>query len=155
MSFLRKLFVFFTIIFVLFVGANIYVANKSQTFKTLHQPFVNTFMQDLSQTWRLQDIQSRVDDAFLEKASTDEGKAYLDQFSTLGLFQEMQEVEMGKYYSGSKGTMGEFIFKAKFERELVLARVTINALDGNVQVLGITINSMDEKGHPIDFKPIN
>ena len=62
---------------------------------------------------------------------------------------------MGKYYSGSKGTMGEFIFKAKFERELVLARVTINVLDGDVQVLGITINSMDEKGHPIDFKPIN
>lgn len=155
MSFPKKLLVWTAIIIVIFIGANFYISQQADVFKEKHQAFVHSFMQDLSTSWRLDDVKARLSADFLEMASSEEGQAYLTKFSTLGRFLNMQEVEMGKYFSGFDGTKGEFIFKAQFERALVLAKVTVNERPGDIKVLGITINSLDAEGYQTEFKPIN
>ena len=151
MTLMKKLMVGGTAFFVLIVAAGIYISQQTMEFKKFHEHIVYEFMPELTASWNLADVESRVSPEFLEQASSEEGRAYLQQFSVLGPVQNIGEVAVGKYFSGSDGAFGEFIFKAQFVPAQVLVKLTLHEKDGEVWVQGITINSLDAEGKQTDF----
>lgn len=151
MNLKTKLMVGATALFVLIVAAGIYISQQSEEFKSYHEPFVRNFMSELTVTWELADVKHHLSEKFLEQADTEEGRAYLNQFSSLGPVRRIQEIEMGKYFSGSEGTLGEFIFQAEFDRRKVLVRLTLHEQSGEVKVQGLTINNLDDEGQHSEF----
>lgn len=151
MTRMKKLLIGATVLFVLIVGAGIYISQQSMEFKKYHEHIVHEFMPELTASWNLADVESKVSPEFLEQAASEEGQAYLQQFRVLGPVQSIAEIAMGKYFSGSDGTLGEFIFKARFAPAEVLVKLTLHEKDGEVWVQGITINSLDAEGKQTDF----
>ncbi len=151
MRFREKLLVAATLVFGVIVAAGIYISQESMEFKTFHESFVRTFVEDLSQSWELQDIAGRLSEEFLEQAESVDGQEQLEKFSILGMLNEIKEVEIGKYFSGSGGTLGEFLITARFEKEEVLVKVTVHEQSGEVKVRGVTINRLDAEGNYSDF----
>lgn len=151
MRFREKLLIAATLVFVIIVAAGIYISQQSMEFKAFHESFVRTFVANLSRSWELQDIADQLSEEFLEQAKSVEGQEQLEKFSTLGVLNEIKAVGIGKYFSGSDGTFGEFLITARFEREEVLVKVTVHEQSGQVKVRGVTINRLDAEGNNLEF----
>ncbi len=146
-----KLLIAGTLIFGVIVITGIYISQESQKFKNYHESFVRSFVKDMSKSWELDDFTDRLSDEFKEQAQSEEGLAQLEKFSVLGSVIEINNLIMGKYFSGSEGTFGEFIMNGRFDREDVLIKITVHEQSGEARVRGVTINRLDESGRQIEF----
>jgi hypothetical protein len=127
----------FVAVFALFV----WLGMGSAHFRTEQEPFVRTFVSDLSKRWVVSDVYDRLANPFIEQAGTVQGKQLLQQFKQLGALKAVRDVELRNYNLSFHGQTGIFTFKGTFEHGEAIVDVTIIKKDAAVRVLGIYITS--------------
>lgn len=150
-----KLLIGGTAIFVILVGAAIYISQQAEAFKKQHQAFAQAFITDLAQNWDVNAVSTRMSDSFIEQAQSDNGQAYLRAFAALGRLISIDEIETGQYFSDAEGTRGELVMRINFQTGLTSVKLTLHEQDAKVRVQGITINQLDAEGRRSEIQPLN
>lgn len=116
MRLIRKLFAALGLSLVALIGLAIFLAPGSGDFERRHAQFVETFMIDLSATWRIASVRDRVTDALAREVGTPAGRQTLSSFRTLGRLLRIEHLELRAFRASNEETAGLFVFRAVFER---------------------------------------
>jgi len=152
MEFIKKLMMWLGGLFTLIVVLVIFLAAGSSSFKDEQEPFVQQFMADFSERWETQDIYARLSNEFIEQINTQESKAILAQFKTMGKIKSISDFEIGNYNAHTSGTTGEFSFKGTFENGDALINITVKTSDIGVRVVFFRLTPSTPF---IDVEPVN
>jgi hypothetical protein len=136
MRVLKNVLIGLGVIFLGFLALFTWVGMSSRHFRQEQTPFVETFVTDLSKRWNIEDVQDRLDNAFIEQAGTPQAQQLLHQFKLLGALKSVHDLDLQRYVTNTQGRTGVFYFKGTFENGEAAVNVTIVQKDGAVRVSG-------------------
>jgi hypothetical protein len=114
---------------------------SSSQFRKEQTLFVETFVTDLSKRWDIADVRDRLEDAFIEQASTPQAQQLLHQFKQLGKLKSVRDPELRGYNTNNRERIGNFSFRGTFENGEAMVDVTIIKNDGVVRVSGFYLKA--------------
>ena len=140
MGCIKKLLMFLGVVFVVLIVAFVLLGRSGASFRADTEPFISTFMADLSANWNIADVNGRLTTACMAQASSPDGRRALAQFSSLGALVSIDDLALGNYTFGTSGHIGAFTFNARFANGAAVAEITVVKRDGvlRVQELNIT-----------------
>jgi hypothetical protein len=126
-------------VFLALIALLAWLGAGSAHFRTQQEPFVKTFVTDLSKRWEVADVYDRLANSFIEQAGTTQGLQLLRQFRQLGALKFVRDFELRNYNSGPNGQTGVFTFKGTFEHGEAVVAVEVTKVGGAVHVLGFNV----------------
>lgn len=143
MKILKRILITLGVIFVGFLCLAVFIGYSSSAFLDENREFVKEFSYDLSRNWAPIDVHARLSNQFLQALDSPSGKSAFYQLKALGNLQEISDIELGNYYTGTDGTTAEITFKAVFDNAKGLVTVTLFENKGKVVVHGFHVSAPD------------
>jgi hypothetical protein len=113
---------------------------RSAQFKAQQQPFVTTFVTDLSRRWDVADVDTRTADALIEQVRTPQGQHLLNQFRQLGTLKSVHDFALRNYSTGTEGQRGVFSFTGTFDNGSAVVDITLVEKGDSTRVIGFYIS---------------
>jgi len=129
------------VLFLVVLAFFAWIGVSSSQFRKEQTLFVETFVTDLSKRWDIADVSDRVENPFIEQASTPQAQQLLHQFKQLGALKSVHDLELRSYNSSTDGRTGLFSFNGTFENGEATVDVTIIKKDGAVRVSGFYLKA--------------
>ena len=117
------------------------VDKKAENFSDHNKDFIVTFVSDLTEFWRFSDVESMVSDQFIDQVSATEAQSALKEFKSFGSLVAITHLEMVDYmfFVNSKGDLGVFSVRAKFEHGDAIVQIVLESSDDTVRVQSLNI----------------
>ena len=127
-------------IFVLALAVFAFLASSASAFKDEHQAFVREFATEFCRTWDPATVEASMSNQLLSELATPDGVQTLALFRPLGALEDLTDMELANYISGTDGKTGVFRFKGAFENGRGVVTVSVNESDEAVRVIGFHIS---------------
>jgi len=111
-------------------------------FKSEQAPFVTRFTADLARHWNVADVYSRLDNSFIEQASSVQGRQVLEQFKRLGPLRATEDLQMQNYYLSPGATTALFTLKAIFANGDAIVSISLIRRDHAVRVVSFDLRAV-------------
>jgi hypothetical protein len=132
----KKILIGLGVLFLVVISFFAWIGVSSSQFRKEQTLFVETYVTDLSKRWDIADVHDRLENPFIEQASTPQAQQLLHQFKQLGALKSVHDIELRSYNANNNGRTGNFSFKGTFENGEAVVNVTIVKKNGAVRVLG-------------------
>jgi hypothetical protein len=139
MNLVKKILIGLGALFVLVIALIALFAVGSNDFRDSHVSYVEHFMSEFSETWEVAVVHEKLTNDFLAQVDSPNGRQALGLFQALGKFEQMSDIEVQNFTSGTAGKSGRLTFKAKFANGPALVEITLFEKDGKTLVHGLHI----------------
>lgn len=143
MKLVGKIFVGLGVAFAGFVVLAGVVFYLQSDFRREHEGFVRSFMAEYSRHWDVGDVRKDVSSEFLERVSSPGGDQAVAFFRRMGRIRAIEDLSLENFHTGTRGTVGEFVFKAEFENAAAVVNLTLKEVDEEPRVHGLHITPID------------
>jgi hypothetical protein len=140
---LKKILIGLGSIFLVLIALFTWLGLQSVRFKQQQEPFVRTYMTDLSRHWNVADVYDRSDNEFLAEAGSAPGVRTMQSFKSLGPLLSIHDLELKNFSDGTWGRRGVFAFKGRFQNGEALVQILLeNKGRTGSRVFGVNLSAI-------------
>ena len=139
MKILKNILIGLGVFFVVIIALFVYLGLDSSEFKEKQTPFIESFMEEFSANWELQDVYSKLTNDLIKQIDTPNGRQAMSVFRGLGSYEGMSDLAVNNYSSATSGKTATFTFKAQFSSGPALVQIVLLEADGKTLVNGLHI----------------
>ena len=143
MKFFNQILITIGTLAVLAICVFFWISIQSSHFESQTKPFTIEYITNLSQTWKISDVEAKSSPDFLSTVSSDNGKEAIKLFKRFGRLIEISDFHP-KHVTVSVGqTRGVYQFKASFTKTKAIGLIEIIEIESQLRVHGLRLNATE------------